>query len=161
MEDYYSVNLTHVKLMVFDYYKDCVVEGNKKEICSKIQNILNDLKSFEQLDSENEERINFITHSVKNLKKYSFHTKRAFKKENEQDTPNTNNIVNNQVDEKKLIERQIFESLNKHKDELPIKRLKIFSSLSYIIIYQNIPAMLKEEYISLIKGELVKIFIEN
>ena len=220
LENYYSVDLSHIKLMVFDYYKDCVVEGNKKEICSKIQNILNDLKSFELLDSENEERINSITHSVKNLKKYSFHNKRAIKKENDQDTPTTNNIVNNQVDEKKLIERKIFESLNKHKDELPIKRLKIFSSLTYIIIilftglmiffddlyisyikqninilkniiyikyfshisvyfvreltllnfnieeikggiYQNIPALFKEEYISLIKEELMEIFIEN
>ena len=224
-ENYYSVNLTHVKLMVFDFYKECVVQGNKKEICSKIQNILNDLSSFDQLDSENEERINSLTRSVKNLKKYSFHIKKALKKENEPNTPTTNNIVNNQVDEKKLIERQIFESLNKHKDELPIKRLKIFSSLSYIIIilftgilllfgniyisyikqninkqninilkniiyikyfshisvyfvreltllnfnieeikggiYQNIPAVLKEEYISLIKEELMKIFIEN
>ena len=31
-DNYYSVNLSHVKLMVFDYYKDCIVEGNKKEI---------------------------------------------------------------------------------------------------------------------------------
>jgi len=220
LDNYYSVDLTHVRLMIFDYYKDCVVEGNKKEVCSKIQNILNDMKSLEQLDAENEERINSITYSVKNLKKYSFHTRRAIKKENEQETPTKNNIVNNQVDEKKLIERQIYESLNKHKDELPIKRLKIFSSLSYIIIilfagillyfdsiyisyikqninilkniiyikyfshisvyfvreltllnfnieeikggiYQNIPALDKEEYITLIKEELVKISIEN
>ena len=220
LENYYSVNLTHVRFMVFDYYKDCLVAGKKEEVCSKIQNILNDLKNFEQLDSENEERINSITYSVKNLKKYSFHTKRVMKKENEQDTPKTNNIVNNQVDEKKSIERQIFESLNMHKDELPIKRLKIFSSVSYTLIilftgilfyfdkiyidyikqnlnilkniiyikyfshisvyfvreltllnfnieeikggiYQNIPALIKEEYISLIKDELEKIFIEN
>ena len=219
INDAYTVNLSHIRFMIFDFYRDMVVEGSKKEVVSKIDNTINKLKNLDFKDLINDQRLSFLKNKNKNNKLSILESENKKGKK----AINKNNIVDsnlNKINEQKSIEKKIFEALNNHKDELSVKRLKFFSSLSYILMivyiflfiildllyigylkknlniiiniiyikychhisvyylreltllnfnieeieggeYYNIPAKDKEEYISLIKEELLKLFKDN
>ena len=218
---YFKVNLSNIHYMVYDFYKDMVIDGKKTEVVSKIETIMNNSKNQTSLDFGKDERFSFIS---------LFHPKNKNKKNNKDNTSKgndlNNNIKNNEdenkkiINEEKLFEKKISEALKKQKDEPPIKRLKIFSIISFIVIiitglliiyldnkylnlinqtlyiikntiyvkycsyisvyymrelsllnfyangvkggeYSEFPALDKNEYIDLIKEEIMKLFIEN
>ena len=126
---YYKVNLTNVKFMIFDFNKDMFVEGNKNEKVSKIETIMMNSKNQQgPINFEKDERFSFLTifKSKKN---------KIINKENNSNNVTTNNDNNkNQIDEEKIFKKKLFEALNKQKDEPPIKKLKIYSGTTYIIL---------------------------
>ena len=219
--NYYKVNLDNIYYMVYDFYKDMIIDGKKSEITSKMETIINNSKNQDSIDLLKDERFSFIS---------LFHQKTKSKKSNKNVTNKGNDLNNNIktstednkiiLNEEKLFEKKVSEALKKQKDEPPIKRLKIFTNSSYIIIiiigiiiayinmnyfslinqtlyiikniifvkycshisvfylrelsllnffaegikggeYTGYPAQEKEEYIDLIKDEIMKLFIEN
>ena len=44
---YYKVNLNNMHFMIFDFNKDMIIEGNKKEIILKMENIIHSFKNKE------------------------------------------------------------------------------------------------------------------
>ena len=125
--NYYKVNLTKIHYMVYDFYKDMIVEGNKDEIALKMESILANQKNTGSLNIENDERFSLISMYVNNNKK---------KKENKESKTKDNNINLNKktsLYEEKSFKIKIHEALNKHKDEPPIIKLKIFNILCYFI----------------------------
>ena len=126
--NFYKVKLNKIHFMIYDFYKDMIVEGNKNEIVSKVEDIMSDTKNMESIDLDKDERLSF-------LKSY-----RNKNKKNNKETKDTKNIEKidisqtNIIDEEKLFKKKVHEALNKHKDEPPIIKLKIFIILSYFIL---------------------------
>ena len=151
LNNFYKVKLNNIHYMVYDFNKDMIVEGNKNEIASKIETIMTNTKKMESNDLEKDERFSFI---------------KSFKNKNKKNTKETNNIKNienknisqaNNINEEKIFKKKIHEALNKHKDEPPIIKLKIFNILSYflLIICGIIILSINSSYFSRINKSLV------
>ena len=120
---YYKVNLEKIHFMIFDFYKEIFIEGNKNEKVSKIEHLLkigkNDYNSIISKD-----------------RKYPFvvmpKTKAEKNKELSEDkiVEKRDKILN----EQKLLEKKIVEAISKKQDEEPIKKLKIFSFFYFVIM---------------------------
>jgi hypothetical protein len=109
--------------MVFDFYKEIFIEGNKNEKVSKIEHLLkigkNDYNSIISKD-----------------KKYPFVVIPKSKAEKNKEV-SEDKIVEKRdkiLNEQKILERRIAEAINKKQDEKPIKQLKIFSFFYFIIM---------------------------
>ena len=214
LNNFYKVKLDKIHYMIFDFNKDMLVDGDKGEIVSKIEQIMTETKNKEANYLEKEEIFCFIKSFINKNKKNPKETKDIKK------IVDINISQTNKIDEEKLFKKKIHEALNKHKDEEPIIKLKIFIFLSYLILitcgiiilannlsylsrtsnslflfksilfirycsqisvyyvremtllsfkvkkiqggkYINYPAKEKEEYITLIKQQLMELFIEN
>ena len=120
---YYKVNLEKIQFMVFDFYKEIFIEGNKNEKVSKIEHLLKIGKSdYNSIVSKD--------------KKYPFVMMPKNKAEKSKDV-SEDKIVEKRdkiLNEQKLLEKRITEAINKRQDEEPIKKLKIFSFLYFIIM---------------------------
>ena len=146
--DYYRINFKkNFHFMVFDFNKDMIVPGDKKLISSKIESLMNDTKQI--LDKEDNERFSFITLLSNKIKN------KENKEEDETKEEIDDKIDDNKknINEEKLIEIKISEALNAHKEEQPIKRLRIFAFLSYFImlIYTILCIILDLIYLGYIK----------
>ena len=225
--NYYKVELKNVRYWIFDYNKDMIVLGNKNFIVSKIETIINDLKKKDPFTGEDYKNFSFLSilksknkNNIKNHKENI--NEESDIKESSDNNANKNIVLKKQktINENKIIERKINEALNRNEDEIPIKRLKSFVLLCYIVMmiyccllmifdllyigyfkeclniikslikikycshisiyylreltllnfdmneieggeYWNIPDNNKENYVNLIKEELIELFIEN
>ena len=167
VNNYYKVNLSNVLLYLYDFNKEQIVEINKvetlkeeekkKEQSSKIEILLTAPKKLEPIDFEKEERFAFI--NLNNLKSKKISLKG---KENKENSTSKNrvtvpiNIIKDNIKEEKLIRKKIYESLNKTKDELPIKKLKILILFSFfvLLIYGILIIILDLQYYSRIEKSL-------
>ena len=62
INDYYKVNLSSIRLMIYDFNKDMLIEGNKNEINFKIENIIiNSKKQNEIINIGKDEKYPFIS----------------------------------------------------------------------------------------------------
>ena len=160
IDNYYKVNLKDLILMKYDFKKDMIVEEKKIKSISKIESIINNIKNETPLDIEKDERFSFFSNKNKKTKKSSISKgdKVDYSKSDIQ-TNNTNiniNNSNNIVNEKELIKKKIYEALNKHKEEPPIKKLKIISLFCFLfmIVIGSITVYLDLEFIGKIKRNL-------
>ena len=224
INNYYKVDLKNVRYWIFDYHKDMIVLGNKNLIVSKVESIINDLKNKDPLTGLGYKALSFL--SIINKNKNKNHkdniNEESDIKESSDNNANKNIVLEKKktINENKIIERKIYEALNRNEDEIPIKRLKIFVMLCYIAMmvycclliifdllyigyykeclnmiknlmmikycshisiyylreltllnfdmneieggeYWNIPDNSKDNYVYLIKDELIKLLVEN
>jgi hypothetical protein len=113
--------------MIFDFNKDMIVEGNKKEIILKMENIIHSFKNKENVITiGKDERYPYI--SLKSIKE----DKKSKKKIEE--TELLNKDQNSIINEQKSYERKINDIISDKKEEKPIKELKYYSALSFLIL---------------------------
>ena len=140
INNYYKVELKNIRYWVFDYHKDQIVIGDKNLIVSKVESTINDLKSKDPLKGLNNNALSFLSIINKNKNKIKNHkdnlNEESDIKENSDNNVNKNIVLEKRktFNENKLIERKIYEALNRNEDEIPIKRLKIFVLLCYIFM---------------------------
>ena len=136
INNYYKVDLKNVRYWIFDYHKDMIVLGNKNLIVSKVESIINDLKNKDPLTGLGYKALSFL--SIINKNKNKNHkdniNEESDIKESSDNNANKNIVLEKKktINENKIIERKIYEALNRNEDEIPIKRLKIFVMLCYI-----------------------------
>ena len=143
LKSYYSVSLKNIIRMVYDFNSDCVVEDKTKKNTSKIEKIINNYQRQNTIKRGKDENYPFISFILKNKKE----DKKDKNKEKEKSDKNKEDkqIKNNKDNKKnknsyklnyndKLIESKITEAINNHKDEIPIKKLKILAKISFIIL---------------------------
>ena len=146
MYNFYKVNLNNMHYMIFDFNRDMIIEGNKKEICSKIEHILSNERKLGPIDLTKDERFSFFSAFVKTRKG----------QKNNKSANNNENLNNNIMNEEKLYRKKIFEKLNKLDDEPPIKKLKISLLISFAILisYGIICLILDLLYLSYLNNTL-------
>ena len=121
--DYYKIDFSKIKFLIFDFYKEIFIEGDKNEKMSKVEIVLSKLKKDIYTNNMNKEHYPYITLQNKKQNK-----KKIEKKEN--------NIQKDLLfNEEKLLEKKIFSSLRNKKDETPIKNFKIFSLIYFITMF--------------------------
>ena len=114
--DYYKVNLDKIHFLVFDFYKENLMENNDQKI-SKIEDILTNLKNKKITDDE----------------KYTinlFQKNKPKKKDEEKFENRFEQIMNDQ----KLLEKKISIAISNKKIEIPIMKLRIYSFICFIIL---------------------------
>ena len=128
----YRVNLSNIQLLIYDFYKDMIVDGSKNDLVSKVETIFNNVRNQGPLDFEKDERFSLVS---------LFHPKNKSKKPIKDNKSNEvsdfkNELEKNKkiINEEKLYEKKISEALKKQRDEPPIKKLKIFVFFFYFII---------------------------
>ena len=156
----YRVNLSNIQLLIYDFYKDMIVDGPKNDIVSKVETIINNIRNQGPLDFEKDERFSLLS---------LFHPKNKSKKpvkDNKDDKDNKSNEVSDFkndleknkkiINEEKLYEKKISEALKKQRDEPPIKKLKIFVFAFYciILIYILLTIYMDTSYMNLINQTL-------
>ena len=129
-KNYYKVNLDKIKLLKFDFYKEIFVEENdKNEKISKIENILsieaNNLKN----DSKEYENYIDVLININNN-----NNKKEKGNNLQKNNDNKNLKKENLINEEKILENKIRTAINRKKDEIPIKRLKLFSFIYFLIM---------------------------
>ena len=143
LKSYYSVNLKNIIRMVYDFNNDCVIEYKSKNNTSKIEKLLNNYQRQNTIKRGKDENYPFISFIIKNKKE----EKKDKNKEKEKNEKNKEDkqIKNNKDNKKnknsyklnyndKLFETKITEAINNHKDEIPVKKLKILTKISFIIL---------------------------
>jgi len=133
--------LKNLRYWIFDYHKDMIVLGNKDLIVSKIETVINDLKNKDPLTSLGIKNFSFLS-NINNKNKNKDKSHKESINENSDVKESSDNNINKNIDlekkktinENKIIERKIYEALNRNEDEIPIKRLKIFVLLCYIVM---------------------------
>ena len=118
LNSYYKVNLNKVRLMIYDFNKDMIVEENKNKINYKVEKILNNSKN------ENE---NHIGADV-DYPSFSYKTKKGEK-------ANKNNKIDDinqkEINEEKIFIRRINDAINNRSNERGTK-LNIISIIFVI-----------------------------
>ena len=130
INNYHKVNLSKIRLYVFDFYKEQVVIGNKNDVVSKVESITNKIGSHGPLDLEKDDiffgLLTFNEKKKKNKNKDGAKGNETIKDKFDENTK--------KIDEEKLFEKKISQALKKQKNELPIIRLKILIILAFISI---------------------------
>ena len=127
MNNYYKVNLSKIHFMIYDFYKDMIVEGNKNEISLKIENIINNNKNNDNiLNIGKDEQYPFIL--FKNNKEEKINKDAKQKNNKLLDEISQNNLIS----EEKSLARKISNSINNKKDEPKVKTFKLYSLISFI-----------------------------
>ena len=162
--NYYRVNLNNIIFMIYDFNKDIIIEDTKTKNVSKIDTIMADTKNQESIEMEKEERFSyFYTQNNNKNKKYKKNKIEDKDKKAKNEDKNANikrkSIKINKLDEEKLIEKKIYESLNKHKSEPSIIKLKLISYFAtfLIILYGIITIYLDSYYLNNLKINLNKL----
>ena len=135
--NYFKVNLSNVHLMVYDFYKDMIVEGNKNDIVSKVEFVMSNAKNQVPTYLEKDGGFSFMSllhQKLKSKKSEKDNSKNQTSDINDSFKNNNNDQSKKIINEEKLFEKKISDALKKQKDEPPIKRLKIFASFFYIIM---------------------------
>ena len=129
--NYYKVNLNNMHFMVFDFSKDMIVEGNKKEIILKMEKIIHSFKNKDNIfNIGKDERYPYIPFKAAKgdkkvkIKKIIEETDLLSKSQNQRP------IIN----EQKSYKRKIKEIISDKKEEKPIKTLKKYSTLLFLIL---------------------------
>jgi hypothetical protein len=122
--------------MIYDFYKDMIVEGNKNDIVSKVEFVMSNAKNQVPTYLEKDGGFSFMSFIHPKLK-----SKKSEKDNSKNQASDINNSFKNNndqskkiINEEKLFEKKISDALKKQKDEPPIKRLKIFATCFYIIM---------------------------
>ena len=124
---YYKVNLNNMHFMLFDFNKDMIVEGSKKEIILKMENIIRSFKNKgNAINIGKDERYPFISFTATKEDKKS--------KKKIEETELLNKDQNSIIKEQKSYENKINQIISDKKEEQPIKILKKYSAISFIIL---------------------------
>ena len=124
----YKVNLDHIYVMKYDFYKETIVEEKNK--ISKIEEIRNCIKKKIPICVGKDEKYPFI--SIKINKKQRNSHNPGEKSEQLFTSSKLKNIDN--LSEDILMEKKITDAIANHKDESFIKRLKNLSLISYVFL---------------------------
>ena len=143
IKNYYSVNLKNIIRMVYDFNNDCVIEDKTKKNISKIEKVLNNYQRQNTIKRGKDENYPYVSFIIKN-KKEEKKDKNKEKEKNENIKEDKLKINNNDNKIKKnsykisyndkLFENKIIEAIYNHKDEKPIKKLKILAKISLLIL---------------------------
>ena len=149
---YYKVNLSKIHFTIFNFDKEMIAEGDKEEKECKIEKIMENIKNHNgSIYLEKDDKFSYLS---------LFKIKKNINKENNNNTiKNINNEFNYQIDEEKILKMKLYEALNKQKDEPPIIKLKINSTLSFIVmvIVGIIILIIHLDFLSTIKTTLALI----
>ena len=145
IDNFYRVNLNKIIFMIYDFNKDMIVEDNKYKNISKMERIMTDPKNHESIELERYERFSFFPPQNNNINSNKKNKKNKIEnlndkpkndedEANSKDAINTNQKANNKLNDGKLTEKKVYESLKKLKNEPPVKRLSFFSFLFYFFM---------------------------
>ena len=128
INDYYKVNLSSIRLMIYDFNKDMLIEGNKNEINFKIENIIiNSKKQNEIINIGKDEKYPFISFKVNKNEK-----------NNKNKKIENNNIIStinqNKINEENILSRKINDAINNERNEDEVNLLCIYALISFIIM---------------------------
>ena len=165
---YYRVNLKNIIYMIYDFNKEVIIEDTKIKKLPQVEivkiMIMNENKKQDSEDPEKHEHEHYsffspLNNNTNKNKKNKKKTENSILKKKNNDINNTNQNVINKLNEEKLMKKKIYESLNRHKTEPPIKKLKIFSFCLYIfvIIFGVITIILNAKYLGYLKINLINI----
>ena len=154
LNNYYKVDLNNIRLLIYDFNKEAIIEEDYKKI-SKIENII--INSKKEISIGKDEKYPFVSFKHNNKEKKISHKDEKIKEMNY--NFNQKSDINSS---RKKMEKKILEEINNHKDEQSIKQLKNVSLLSYIIlvICGIVTIYLSLNFYSLIK-ELFKLFFSS
>ena len=117
--DYYKIDTSKIKFLIFDFYKEIFIEGDQNEKISKVEVILSNIKN--NFSSINKEQYPYIILQNNKMKK------KIEKKENKKQK----DII---INEEKLLKKKIILSLNNKEDDNSIKKMKLYSLIYFIIM---------------------------
>ena len=123
--NYYKVNLNKIHFLKYDFNKDMFVEGNKNEICIKIESIINIINS-------DKNRNNIISFGKDN--KYPFISFKSKEEKKVKESSNNLDIIKNETKSEISVERKIKEAITNKGDDISITKLKIFLVLSFFVL---------------------------
>ena len=128
LNNYYKVNLSKIRFLIYDFHKDMVVEGNKSEINIKIENItINSKKQNKVINLGKDETYPFISFKVDKNEKNN--------ENNKIENNNTlKNINQNNINEENILTRRINEAIMNPRNEESVKILNIYSIISCILM---------------------------
>ena len=154
INNHYKINLNNIHFYIYDFFKEQPIEGNKKLISSKIDNILASLsKNMDPINFEKDEHFSYFN-LINSKSKKTVKIKKT--EENSSVKTSTSPLINDKINEEKLIRRKLYEALNQNKDERPIRRLKINTIIYYfeLIIFGILIIYFDLNYLSKIKDIL-------
>lgn len=124
--NFYKVNLNKIHFLIYDFNKDMFVEGDKKDISIKIENIMNNASKQNSIINIGKDDKNpfFLLKKNKEVKK-------NLNKQNESEK-NLNDI-NSNISEEKSLSRKINEAINK-KDDKEVKAFRIYMIITCVIM---------------------------
>ena len=129
INNYYKVYLNNIHYMIYDFNKDMFVEGNKNEIISKVEYILNNSKKQNNIVIiGKDEKYPFISFKNNKEMKKSLNEKL----ENETKIDDNQKNINN---EEKILARKINDAISNKKDEYELKLFKTNTIISFSIIF--------------------------
>ena len=132
---YYKVNLSKIKYLIYDFHKEAIIEDkNENNHISKIENILNNYKNEFSINIEKDETYPFISLLKCQKEEIKNNNINDEQKNNKHKKDIKKIINNNQNNSDKLLITKITEAINNHKDEIPIKKLKYLTIISFIIL---------------------------
>ena len=122
---FYKVDLRHARLLIFNFQKESIEEKSHNNY-SEIENLLYNLKKDIPVEIGRDE--DYPTMIINN--------KSEEKKDGIDKTEiNKNSDVFKIMDKDKILRRKIVEAINNYKDEVPVKKLKILSIVSFLIMF--------------------------
>ena len=132
-DEYYRVNISKIKFMLYDFNQEMIITSNKKEKKSQVENIIEDYKSRQHInisEDENFKNISFEKYtkdskSKRNKKKIEKFSKKNLVNENEN---------KNIFDKEKEFEKDITYALAKQDEQKSITHFYIVSFLFLIFL---------------------------
>ena len=118
-ENYYKVNLDNIHFLIFDFYKDAILE-EKNKINSQFETILNNIKKNDIINKDKD-------YPIININK----EEKRKKIDNNKILNNIND--NNKINEGKSLLRKIKGAINSKNEEKSIKVLKRYSVISSVV----------------------------
>ena len=124
-DNYYKVDLSKIHLFIYDFNRDMAVEVGNEEVILKIESIKKNSQKRKSIIDIGKD-LNY--HSV------SFKKKKDEKKnKNEEKNKESDNIIN-QNKEEKYYERKVNEAITNKNEEESVKKLKLYSLILFIIM---------------------------
>ena len=161
-ESFYKVNFDKIIFMRYDIRKDLIVEDEYYPKISQVENVMIDFKNQDSnnIDMEKDERFSYFSPLNKKSKENNDNNKKNTKK-GKNDNKNIKNAIvkikkKKIINDEKITEKKIYESLNKNKNEKPIIRLKflVFISFIFMVLFAALTLVFDLTYINEINYNL-------
>ena len=124
--NYYRVNLNKIHYLIYDYNKDMFIEGKKKEIIIKIDDIINNVKKNNNIINIGKDE-NYPFASFKYNKEGNKNLKKQLIKDK---IKNDKNLIS----EEKILSKKIRDVISNKDNEYELKLFKLYSILFFIFI---------------------------
>ena len=124
--NYYKINLRRIKFMQYNYQKE-MIEEKLHTNYSEIDNIIYNIKKANPVEIGRDEDYPYIR--IKSQKKEKKDEKDKIEKHKNKEE------IFKIMDKNKILKRKIVEAINNYKDEMPVKKLKFLSLISFIVMF--------------------------